>query len=131
MPSSLGPAEILVILVVALIVLGPKKLPEAGRQVGKTIAEIRKWSQGFQDEIRNVIDLDDGPPTYPTTPGPQPTEVPPDTGPRPAAETVPLPVADASTLPDVAGNGHVPGAVPPGAASPDPPGPPAGEPPHL
>ena len=55
MPTSLGPAEILVILVVALIVLGPKRLPEAGRQVGRAIAEVRKWSQGFQDEIRSAV----------------------------------------------------------------------------
>ena len=36
--------------------LGPKKLPEAGRQVAKAIAEVRKWSQGFQDEIKNVME---------------------------------------------------------------------------
>ena len=68
MPTSLGPAEILVILVVALIVLGPKRLPEAGRQVGRAIAEVRKWSQGFQDEIRSAVDFDPGPPTYPAPP---------------------------------------------------------------
>lgn len=68
MPTSLGPAEILVILVVALIVLGPKRLPEAGRQVGRAIAEVRKWSQGFQDEIRSAVDFDPNPPSYPTPP---------------------------------------------------------------
>ena len=85
MPTSLGPAEILVILVVALIVLGPKRLPEAGRQVGRAIAEVRKWSQGFQDEIRSAVDFDPGPPTYPkpppgTDPSPIPM-VPAETGP--------------------------------------------------
>ncbi|MGI9032239.1 MAG: Sec-independent protein translocase subunit TatA/TatB [Acidimicrobiales bacterium] len=58
MPSSLGPAEILVILVVALIVLGPKRLPEAGRQIGRALAEVRRWSQDIQSEIRDVIDTD-------------------------------------------------------------------------
>ncbi|MGI8809501.1 MAG: twin-arginine translocase TatA/TatE family subunit [Acidimicrobiales bacterium] len=84
MPTSLGPAEIMVILVVALIVLGPKRLPEAGRQVGKAIAEVRKWSQGFQDEIRSVVDPINGPPSYSE---PQPGYQPP----RPAgpAETPP------------------------------------------
>ncbi len=85
MPTSLGPAEILVILVVALIVLGPKRLPEAGRQVGRAIAEIRKWSQGFQDEVRKAVDFDPGPPSYPTPPpgrSPSPSPmVPAETGP--------------------------------------------------
>lgn len=58
MPSSLGPAEILVILVVALIVLGPTRLPEAGRQVGRFIAEVRRWSSAVQGEIRDAIDID-------------------------------------------------------------------------
>ena len=74
MPTSLGPAEILVILVVALIVLGPKKLPEAGRQVGKAIAEVRKWSQGFQDEIKSAMDPE---PTRPSYREPQPGYTPP------------------------------------------------------
>ncbi|HVF15234.1 MAG TPA: twin-arginine translocase TatA/TatE family subunit [Acidimicrobiales bacterium] len=56
MPTSLGPAEILVILIVALIVLGPKRLPEAGRQVGKALAEVRRWTSDAKAEIRSVID---------------------------------------------------------------------------
>ncbi len=58
MPSNLGPAEIVAILIVALIVLGPKRLPEAGRQVGRAIAEVRRWSQGLQSEVRNVIEAE-------------------------------------------------------------------------
>src|SRR5829696_133965 len=84
MPTSLGPAEILVILVVALIVLGPKRLPEAGRQVGKAIAEVRKWSQGFQDEIRSVVDVDSSRPSYSQ---PQPGYTPPPAAPLLPAET--------------------------------------------
>lgn len=80
MPSSLGPAEIVAILVVALIVLGPKRLPEAGRQVGKAIAEVRRWSQGFQTEVRNVIEAEPEPTPAPTLP-------PLATGAEPAAAT--------------------------------------------
>ena len=39
---SLGPAEILVIFVVALLVFGPDKLPEIGRQVGRGVRELRR-----------------------------------------------------------------------------------------
>ena len=66
MPSSLGPMEIVAILVVALIVLGPKRLPEAGRQIGKALAEIRRWSHNMQTEIRDVIESEPGP-RAPTT----------------------------------------------------------------
>ncbi len=62
---SLGPAEILVILVVALIVLGPNKLPEAGRQLGKALAEMRRWTNGLQSELHGMLDVDDqSPPSF-------------------------------------------------------------------
>ncbi len=53
--SNLGGLEILMILVVALIVLGPTKLPDAARQVGKAVTEIRRISSGFQKEFREAI----------------------------------------------------------------------------
>jgi Tat protein translocase TatB subunit len=99
LPTSLGPAEILVILVVALIVLGPKRLPEAGRQVGKAIAEVRKWSQGFQDEIRSTIDPDASRPSYSQ---PQPGYTPPI--PVVPAETAP-PSEPEATAPPAGTNG--------------------------
>lgn len=58
MPTSLGPLEILVVLVVALIVLGPERLPKAARQIGKAVAEVRAWSGGIQDEVRNAFNTD-------------------------------------------------------------------------
>jgi Tat protein translocase TatB subunit len=83
MPTSLGPAEILVILVVALVVLGPKRLPEAGRQIGKFVREVRHWSESIQTEIRDVIDAEgepSPPPPAAAAPAPmspaQPTPVP-------------------------------------------------------
>jgi sec-independent protein translocase protein TatA len=88
----LGPAEILVILVVALIVLGPKKLPEAGRQVGKAIAEVRKWSQGFQDEIKSTLDPEATRPTY--------------SQPQPGYDPPPIPVIPAETAPPADSNGQ-------------------------
>lgn len=53
--GSIGAAEILVILVVALMVLGPERLPEAARQAGRALAELRRMSSGFQAEVRNAI----------------------------------------------------------------------------
>src|SRR3954453_14004143 len=115
MPTSLGPAEILVILIVGLIVLGPKRLPEAARQVGKTLAEVRKWSQGLQDEVRNVIDPDSSPPSYshpplPPLPAGPPTPTPP-LSPPPSSSPPPRPPLPAETSPPPdtgATNGHTP-----------------------
>jgi sec-independent protein translocase protein TatB len=52
---NVGGAEILVVLVVALIVLGPTKLPEAARQIGAFVTEFRRVSGGFQRELREAI----------------------------------------------------------------------------
>ena len=49
---NVGPSELVVIFLVALLVLGPNKLPEAARQVGRVAAELRRLSSGFQDEVR-------------------------------------------------------------------------------
>lgn len=84
MPGSLGAPEIIAILVVALIVLGPTRLPEAGRQVGKALAEMRRWSQGFQSEVRNVLDTDPLPAKKPTTATPAEPPAPPATSTPPA-----------------------------------------------
>ena len=46
MPFQVGPLELIVVLGIALIVLGPKKLPEAGRAVGKGIREFRQSISG-------------------------------------------------------------------------------------
>src|SRR4051794_18810569 len=56
---QLGPAEILVILVVALLVFGPKRLPEVGRQVGRGLRELRKIQETVRDEINDVLHHDD------------------------------------------------------------------------
>jgi sec-independent protein translocase protein TatA len=52
---SLGPAEILVILVVALLVFGPDKMPEIARQVGKGVREFRRVQQHLRSELRDVV----------------------------------------------------------------------------
>jgi sec-independent protein translocase protein TatA len=44
-----GPLELLVILVIALLVLGPKKLPEAARSVGRGMRELRESLQGVTE----------------------------------------------------------------------------------
>jgi sec-independent protein translocase protein TatA len=47
MPGSIGPLELIVVLVIALIVLGPKKLPGVGRSIGKGMREFKDAISGM------------------------------------------------------------------------------------
>jgi sec-independent protein translocase protein TatB len=58
---NVGGGEIIVIMLIALIVLGPQRLPDAARQIGKTMGELRRLSNGFQNEVRSALDTADDP----------------------------------------------------------------------
>ncbi len=113
---NVGGGELLVILLIALIVLGPDKLPEAARKVGRVTAELRRMSNGFQQEIRQAMDLSDqettpggaGPSLPPATPGTPATPATPATPGTPAAPAEASPTAsDPSVLrPDAAPEGQ-------------------------
>lgn len=51
--------EAMMILVVALIVLGPERLPEAARKAGNFINQMKRMSDSFQQEVRDAVDLPD------------------------------------------------------------------------
>jgi TatA/E family protein of Tat protein translocase len=50
---NIGPQELLIILVIALLVVGPQRLPELGRSIGRGLRELRK----AQDEVRRTIQV--------------------------------------------------------------------------
>ena len=52
MPFNIGPFELLIVLIIALLVLGPGKLPEVGNALGRTIREFRKASTDVEDSLR-------------------------------------------------------------------------------
>jgi Tat protein translocase TatB subunit len=58
---NIGPAELIVILLVALLVVGPKRLPEIGRTIGKAMRELRKASDDFRQHLDFDLDDDDLP----------------------------------------------------------------------
>ena len=94
----IGAPELIIILVIALLILGPGKLPEVGASLGKTIREFRKASTDIQDSVK--IDTSPLPPSEqapqapsqapvapPVAPvGPVTPVDPPETGPPPAGE---------------------------------------------
>jgi TatA/E family protein of Tat protein translocase len=89
---SLGPAEILVIFVVALLVFGPTRLPEVGRQVGRGIRELRKFQQTITSDLNDLIpdDVSDHVEPAPSLP---PIAVDPPATPSPAEPTSPDPAS--------------------------------------
>jgi TatA/E family protein of Tat protein translocase len=55
---GIGMQEIIIILVVALIVIGPKKLPELARTLGKGLAEFKKAADDLQETVRMDLERD-------------------------------------------------------------------------
>jgi len=53
---NLSGSEIVVILLLALVVLGPEKLPDALRRAGRTYAELKKMGNSFQAEMKSALD---------------------------------------------------------------------------
>ena len=84
MPFNVGPMELIIVLVIALLILGPGKLPEVGAAFGKTIREFRKASTDIQ-ESTNLA-------TSPSTPAPAAAPAP-----APAAQTVAAPAPNTLT----------------------------------
>ncbi len=56
---NVGGGELLVIVLIALIVLGPQRLPDAMRTVGRVVGEVRRISSGFQQELRDAFEDSD------------------------------------------------------------------------
>jgi TatA/E family protein of Tat protein translocase len=93
--GTLGGQEIIFILVIALIVFGPRKLPEMGKSLGKMMAEFRKASADFKRTVEDEVEAEkytqtslpaaavvvpaDGTPVPPAEPEPELTTHPPDT----------------------------------------------------
>jgi sec-independent protein translocase protein TatA len=56
MPFQIGPGELILVLIVALVVLGPKRLPEAGRSLGRGLREFKESVTGeHHDEDETPI----------------------------------------------------------------------------
>ena len=52
----IGPMEVFIFLVIALVIFGPQKLPEMGKSLGKAIREFRSVGSEIQDEITKAAD---------------------------------------------------------------------------
>jgi TatA/E family protein of Tat protein translocase len=97
---ELSPLHLILILIIALLILGPGKLPDVGAALGKSIREFRKATSDIQETVR--VD------TSPLPPTPQP----PAAAPAPLAPTAaapsPLPVAPVTSTAEAEANGTQP-----------------------
>jgi sec-independent protein translocase protein TatA len=57
--GSIGMPELIIIFVIALIIFGPRKLPELGKSLGKSIAEFKKASNELRNTLEEEIRLED------------------------------------------------------------------------
>jgi sec-independent protein translocase protein TatB len=85
---GLGMPEVAVILVVALIVLGPKRLPEVARTLGKALAELRRATAGLSaefDNARAMLEEEARKATMEKPPKPAETKSAPSSSPQPTS----------------------------------------------
>lgn len=100
MPFGIGPGELIIVLIIALIVVGPGKLPDVGSALGKSIREFRKAASDVTEATS--IDLAKAP--APAAPAAVPAPAP--LAPAPvAAAPVPAPVAAAEPAAEPVENG--------------------------
>jgi sec-independent protein translocase protein TatA len=57
--GSIGMPELIIIFVIALIIFGPRKLPELGRSLGKSLAEFKRASNELKSTLEEEIHLEE------------------------------------------------------------------------
>jgi TatA/E family protein of Tat protein translocase len=92
-----GPLELVVILVIALLILGPGKLPDVGAALGKSIREFRKAASDVQEAAR--VDPSPQSPAVPPAAAAPASQPPADTADTTAAAAPAAPTADSSSEP--------------------------------
>ncbi|HUM01625.1 MAG TPA: twin-arginine translocase TatA/TatE family subunit [Thermoanaerobaculia bacterium] len=82
--GNLGMPELILILALALLLFGPQKLPEIGKQVGKALGEFKRTSNELKRTIEDEMDraTKDAPSGEPPPPGTAPASEPPQSAPE-------------------------------------------------
>ncbi len=56
---QIGWSELLVVIIIAILVIGPKDLPVVLKKIGSTVKKIKSYVSNIQDDIENAVDADD------------------------------------------------------------------------
>ncbi len=56
---QIGWSELLVVIIIAILVIGPKDLPVVLKKIGSTVKKIKSYVSNIQDDIESVVDTDD------------------------------------------------------------------------
>ena len=91
-----SPEKMAFIFLIVLLVLGPEKLPEVSRKIGKAMGELRKLSGGFQDEMRKAVHEVSSPSDSGSGSTPS--------GEAPAGESAPAPASSSTTTDESSGS---------------------------
>jgi sec-independent protein translocase protein TatB len=96
--------EVLIIAIIALLLLGPDRLPEAAKTFGKGLRDIRRATEDLKDQVEQEIYSDGKRPSRPSLVAPVPSQpVPGPAGPPPAATAENVPGLEAALVEDVPG----------------------------
>jgi TatA/E family protein of Tat protein translocase len=90
--GSIGLPELLFIMMVALLIFGPKRLPEIGRTVGRALGEFRRASSELKRSLETEMRVEEETPRTPFRPAP-PALAPAEPPPVPPAQEPPAPAA--------------------------------------
>ena len=104
---DIGPVELVIILVIALLVIGPGKLPDVGAALGRSIREFRKAASDVSDAVKTDAPVTPGGPT-PVLPAPTVT----------TAASVPTPPTPTVAMPPIVASVVTPPAAVPAQAAP-------------
>jgi sec-independent protein translocase protein TatB len=128
---GLGFGEIVIVAILALVLLGPDKLPEAAKMLGKTLQDLKKATDGLKGQlesemysvekaVKKAIDGDEAPATAPAVPAVAAAAAARTSGPPPAATIDNVPGLDAALVDPLSAP-----QPPPASPTPAPPPPPA------
>ena len=89
--GSIGMQELIIIFVIALIIFGPRRLPDLGKSLGKSIAEFKRASNELRNTLEDEIRVEEQKLTKPAAPpeAAPPETAPPETAPAPEPTTEP------------------------------------------
>ncbi len=110
---SIGPSELLLVSIIGLLVLGPKRLPKVAAEIGKWVGRARRTASQLRRQLEREIELSELEKPEPPLKSPSPPTTPAATAPEPASQPAPaeLPESGAAKQGNGAADPHAADAV--------------------